>query len=333
MRTATIIAAIAAGVGCGPSNDKDGDSIVVINGTPNSTANNVVVSNNRTLNESDQAIVDGFTAPSEAHDAAEGALSLTVEAVVLASVAATQGQQLVTTGTLTQSGQQFTYAAGPSDKLVIKWTEGPPTDLYVSQLDGNFEAESVDAFFGANHVVAARLVRAGLADFEVASGKSGGNREGGIRGSITEGSVTYQVDLQEVGTTKNSVEITSADYESESTMTGTITAPGLELVAEETYYYHHVVFDNSVENRRRTANSRWTFNGNEYAVNGVLIQTSFTNAYPSEFDYWRIEGAVTENGNVVGQMTYEEDQLAIDIVLQLTSGEKLVLERHVKAQQ
>lgn len=327
---------LALASACGPASEKNNTIIVVnsgpnnvnsVNGTPNATANN------QSLSERDQVIVDGFNAPSDAHDAGEGALSLTVEAVVAASVAANGGQQLVTSGTLTQSGQQFSYAAGPNDRLIVKWTEGPQTELFVSQLDGNFEADSVDAFFGADHIVEVRVVREGFADFTVGSSKSGGTRQGTMQGMVADDDGTqYQVNLQETGTTNSSIEITSADYESQSTMSGTITGPNFELVAEETYWFHSVALDNLIVNRSRTANSRWTFNGKEYAVNNVFIRTATKNSYPDEPDYWEASGAITEDGNVVGDVVFDEDQLKVDVLLRLASGETIRLDRYLKAQ-
>lgn len=316
---------------CGPG-EKD-ERVIVINATPNNMTPNGMPNNGTPMSEQDRAIIDGFTAPADAHGAAEGALSLTLEAVVQASIQGSAGQTLVTTGTLTQSGQQFTYSPSPADRLVVAWAEGPATEIYVQQLDGNFEASSTDAFFSDNHVVTARIVRDGLADFEVASAKNGGGREGAIRGTIVEGGVSYEVDLQEAGTTQSDVDVTGSTHESESAMTGTITAPGLSLNAQETFRYKLTIVDNAVENRTRTANSSWTYGGKQYALNDAVIRIATFNGYPDEFDYWIVQGTITEDGVVVGELSYEYDDVRIDIILRTASGEKVLIERFLRYQE
>ena len=273
----------------------------------------------------------GFDAPSEAHDAGDAGVMLTLEAVAVASVAA-GGVQLVTTGTLTQTGASFQYAATPTDRLVIAWSDATTTELFITQLDGNLDAETSEDFLSDDHTVTARVVRAGVADFTVSSSKSGGTRSGTILGMVAVQGVDYQVDLSETGTTTSDVGGSSVDYESESSMTGTITATGFSLVAQETYWFHSVVFDRAIVNRSRTANSAWTVDGVEYRLDGLYIRTATTDSWPDDDDYWRAEGTVTEDGVLVGQVAFEEDALKIDVVLQLTGGGTIQLDRFLKQQ-
>ena len=343
-----IVSAIAALSACGPSDD-NGNPVVINadpnntnpNGSPNGNPNlapngapsNGSPGNNRTpMNDREQAIVDGFNAPSDVRDVADSALNLTVEAVVAASIA-TGGDEIVATGTLTQSGEQFSYAASPADRLVIAWADGPPTDLYVSQFDGDFTVESIDAFFVADHAVEVRLVRDGYADLEVGSFKNGVTREGAIRGSVVDEGVNYEINLTRIGTEGSDADFGSASRVSQWEMAGTISSPNFQLVAEETYNYKHIFVDNSIENSTRTANSTWTYDGKQYAVNDLFMRSAFRNSYPSEADFWQASGTITEDDIVVGQVTFEEDQFHIKFLLLLESGEKIILEEHLKFQE
>jgi hypothetical protein len=281
--------------------------------------------------EREAAIRMGFDAPSEAHDAGDAGVMLTLEAVATASVAA-GGLELITTGTLTQTGGSFQYAATPTDRLVIAWSDATTTELFISQLSGDLEAETSEDFLSGDHAVTTRVVRADVADFTVVTQKSGGTRDGSIVGMVAVEGVAYQVDLQETGTTTSEVDAGAVDYESESSMTGTITAPGFSLIAQESYWFHSVVFERAIVNRSRTADSVWTFNGDEYRLDGLYIRTATTDSWPDDDDYWRAEGAVTENGVVVGQVTLEEDALSIDVVLSLQGGGAIELDHFLKEQ-
>lgn len=344
MQHARPLLALALGIaisGCGPSDEKSNNDVVVVNAAPNNANNTTPNSNDganskpieeQMLSDRDQAIFDGFNVPADAKSAADGALSLTVEAVVLASIAANGGNALETTGTLTQSGESFTYAAGPADRLVVEWSEGPATEIYVSQLDGDFEAETIEDFFIADHVVQARVVRDGIVDITVGSGKSGDDSEGGITGTIIEEGKSYELELSEVTSRTIDVDVSSNSYESNSTLTGVITGPDVSLVVEEEYYYKSIYVDNFVQNSTRTTNSRWTHNGNEYAVDGVFIRSAFFDGWPDEFDFWRAEGVITENGVPVGQVQFEENEVVLYVILVLDSGEKITLQEHLKYQ-
>jgi hypothetical protein len=43
--------------------------------------------------------------------------------------------------------------------------------------------------------------------------------------------------------------------------------------------------------------------------------------------------SLVENGIVIGEVVFEEDQLSIDVVLQMSNGEKAVLRRFMKYQE
>lgn len=279
----------------------------------------------------DQAPFYGFTIPANAQQIATGAAHLTLEAVISASVAANGGTALQTSGTLTQSAAGFSYTATPTDRLVIAWSEGAPTDIYVQQIDGDFDSPSVDDFFERNHVVQARVVRSGFNDITVASSKSGTSRNGSVQGTITQAGVEYTLNLHEAETVESEVDV-GTTYKSNSSLTGTITSAALQMTINETSYYRSVYFESFAENMSSTIDNTWTHDGNEYAAADVFMRSAFTDALPAEPEFWRAEGILLENGSVIGEVTSEETEFFIRMVLVLTNGEKLTLRefnRHV----
>ena len=310
-----------------PTNNPDLTNNPDPSNNPTPEDNNVIPRDPDTL-----AYTLGFNAPWDAHSTGEQAVFISLEAVVAASVQANGGETLVTTGTLDISGQAVAYSASPTDRLVIKWAQGPDSEIWVSQLNGNFEASSVAGFLGDDHVLGIRYVQ-GQNDFEVLSEKVGTQRQARLTGSIQSGEQVFNVQLNESGTTRSVVDITTAEYESDSVMTGTITGPGFELESQESFRYKSVVGDRGVVNQTRTGNSAWTYNGNSYQAADVLVRTAETDGWPDDADYWQASGTLVENGIVIGEVGFEEDPLSIDVVLQMSNGEKAVLRRFMKYQE
>ena len=72
--------------------------------------------------------------------------------------------------------------------------------------------------------------------------------------------------------------------------------------------------------------------GVEYRLDGLYVRTATTDGWPDDDDYWRAEGAVTEAGALVGQVALQEDTLKVDVVVQLSDGGTIRLDRFMKKQ-
>lgn len=343
MKKFLVIVAALGAASCGNTTEKDDENngvIVINNGasnngmannvTPNNGAqNNTVAPNNAAPNNAPQmgeqatAVRSGLTTPSAARDAGSALAEVSVYAVFEASIQATGGQQLVTTGTLTQNGQAFTYSASPNDRLRIVWSDGPPTDYIITAFDGDFTVEP-DSFLLRDHVVKFRAIREGLADVEVSSEEQSGRRAAAITGTLVHEGVTYTANLSEVGTSVSDIDssIGAAEYESETLMEGTISADnGFEQTVRE---YFRFKMTNSVTNDDRRAESQWVVNGKTYTLEGLRIRFEEYDGWPNPTDYWIVEGNVYEDGVLIGQAGYDYNDLWIEIFIDV-GGERIEL--------
>lgn len=234
-----LIVCVVAGMmaACGPGEAANDDDVIVINNGENGamvnndqngmnqnngTQNTTTGTENNTPGTQSFNVRSGITTPGVARELRDEVLLIGVAGVFEASNQATGGQQLVTTGTLTQQGQQFSYAAGPDDKLRIVWSEGPPTDLYVTALQGDFEA-APENFVLRPHNIQLRAVRDDLLDISISSQRESGQESSTLRGTVTLEEVTYDFDVNETGTYKSSADLGAPEHDSETNLVGTVT--------------------------------------------------------------------------------------------------------------
>src|SRR5690554_7054085 len=109
-------------------------------------------------------------------EVAEDATSLMLEAVLLASDLATGGQELVVTGTLTQSGAAFTYSPSPADRLLVRFSNGNQVEVKVNALDGDENATSPAQFLRKPHTLNFAVARTidGVTDSVAYASQRGG---------------------------------------------------------------------------------------------------------------------------------------------------------------
>lgn len=326
---------------CGPSttDKKNGDPVVINNSqTTGNNGQNNPTGNNASNNVPDPSsragqVRAGLAIPDAAYDAGVGSLTLGSEAVFLASQLAAGGQELVTTGTLTQQGQteQFEYSASPNDRLRIAWSDGAPTDFVVTAFDGDFTG-SASGFVNNDHIVEMQVSRENLVDIQLSSQRQNGQSSATLGGTLTEAGVTYTLNLQLGGTYSSQVEITSAEHESSEQFVGTISgSDGFEASVNETHFFKLLQFENLVTNRDRTSNNTWTVDGAAYALDGVRIRYETKNGWANPSDYWIVEGAVLEEGAVIGQVAYEVNELLIELFIEV-DGERIELETFQREQ-
>ncbi len=318
--------------GCGGT-DGDGkdpvdEPIVINNGeennggaTNNGAPNNGAPNNGVVLNNGEGTVVEanvkmGILAPSTARSTGIELVQLGVSAVFEASIQANGGTQLVATGTLTQSGQSFTYSATPADRLRIVWAEGPPTDLYVENLQGDFSGDA-NLLISRDHLVTVRAVREGFVDLEVESRQQGGQLVRTAAGSLTSEGVTYTVDLSESGTFSSEVEITYSNYDSDTSFSGTISGDnGFSQQVQERFVYKQV---NDVTNDDRAIESTWSVGGDDYSLTDARIRFEQRSGRIHLSDYWIIQGTVLRNGAPIGQINYELTDVYLSIFVEVGS--------------
>lgn len=269
--------------------------------------------------------VRGFATQDDSEAVHEEGVAIGVEATVAASVLGANGERLITTGTLTQEGQSFRYAPEPDDRLVVA-LDGLTLTYQIRRLEGDFNQETVDDFLSKAHVVDLSVeADDGRVNATLQSALSGSEElrlvQGTFRGSD---GVTYTADLRYEGQRDADVDVSSAAYEADRLVTGTITAEGFSLESRWEESYTAVLFDNYVENRTRTMASRWTVGGQTYTTEGVLLRTAHSNTRPTDYEFWRGEGRVMRDGAVVAELGLRQAANRWEIFLQTAEGEEIL---------
>lgn len=247
-----------------------------------------------------------------------------VELCIFATVSA-GGDQLVTTGTITQSGESFTYQAAPADRLRLELTGEAPLEFFVTQLNGDLS--NLDRFFGNDHVLEFRLA-SGEFDLTLNSQRSGGVLGKLVRGFMLLNGTRFDVEVGSEEQADASVEPNSARNRSILQIAGTITADQYQLNLNERYDYTFIYVDNAVVTVTQSFDNRWTDRGQAYSLTDAVIQYSMLNGWPNEFDFWIAQGALTRDGAVIGQVGMERKPLWIEIFLQFQNGGRLELQNH-----
>ncbi|MBN2007963.1 hypothetical protein JW960_01310 [candidate division KSB1 bacterium] len=268
----------------------------------------------------------GYGASDFVRTSATDGASLCAEAVWEASLQ--NGGQLVTTGTLTQSGQNFIYNSTPNNKLLVKFSNGTQIEFMISAFNGDFSSTASN-FLENDHQFFFSAKAEGSMNLQVQSLQNGGTKQAVVSGTIIYENTSYTVNMTEQGSYTSSVDVGSAEYEVQEQTTGTITASGFNLTINEQYRYKSIYVDNFVENIDRVVNNSWTQDGVNYALNNVRVRKAFFNTKPSELDsYWIVQGTLIENGSVIGQMGAETTALKLQIFMQLPD-EKVILEEYL----
>ena len=272
-------------------------------------------------NDPNPAIATGATALAPAHVAPErvftegqSAASLAVDGVIGATVLS-GGSTVITTGTLRQSGQRFTYERAPTDRLVIVLADGRRFELFVDDLRGNLQA-GAEGFFGGDHAITFRITEGDRADLRVTSTKLGQNQEASAQGRIQIGEIGATVDLRYAGRTYFENDSTGAEYDDQYRVTGTVVTDTYSLNVDESWHFVLVSSTGArgatASSATRTIASRATIGGAEYVWQNVVMKKAFRNGTPNEIDtFWAAEGEIFENGRPYGR--YRMDIESVDL--------------------
>lgn len=262
------------------------------------------------LTASDESFVAADAAPLVASAFGIESANLSAQAVFLASTL-TGGSQLVTTGTLTQLGQNWTYSPAPSERLLVQFQAGTNMTFVVTRMEGDFSSDAA-TFLRNPHRFEYQATAPGIADLHFSSHIPSGtcNFQSAVSGSLQWRGVTYVLDLAMAGEycTENGFGYFSLrnDY----TTSGTVTAPGFALRVEERRRFELITTSrDSASSEENWNNNTLTIGADTYKWAGTKKQKSFKDGKPSSVDtYWQATGAVLKNGAPYG--TYRRDASA-----------------------
>lgn len=238
-------------------------------------------------------------------DGVNGA-SLGVQAVLAASYLATGNRQLVTTGTITQTGTtiygpSYSYNPSPVDKLVLKSQDGRPFEFTVITIQGDYSA--VENFFSSDHQLKLRVVQGKHVKLEIESTKRAGNRWGKANGKVVYDGVAYTVDLAFQWYESSDIDRTGVQYKYAYGATGTIKASKFNLAVKERWDSEFVMYEgDSASYDVRQIGSVLKLGGDTYQWVNVRLQKSFRGGQASHTDtYWDAVGEIRRNGEAYGR--------------------------------
>jgi|GEM_PF-2793383 len=261
------------------------------------------------LSVSDSEAGNAWSAPFNAYQSSSQTASFSVEAAWQASILS-GGTTLITTGTLTQTGQNsFSYSATPTDRMVVQLSNGERFEIQFQQFTGDFSGDAQN-FLSRNHNLSFTLTGP-TANITVSSQRTGINVVANLNGNLTLDGIEYNADLNMTGTTRFEVDNTGSEYNVDNTYTGTMVSATLSLTINETWVYNNVVASGlgNAENGIRTFNNSWTRNGNEFRFQNGRLQIAFRDGRPSDFNggYWMAQGDLLANGTQIGQMEFGQE--------------------------
>ena len=234
--------------------------------------------------------------------------SVAADAVFAASQLGAGGAQLVTTGTLSQQGQTWSYSSSPADRLAVRFGSGTNADFYITRMEGNFSSDAA-TFLQESHNFDFRVVAPGVADLTFNSGIPSGtcNFHATARGSLLWNGVNYTVDLALDGQYCFESGFGSYSLLNDYTTAGTVMAPGYSLSVDQRWRFELVA------DQKQSASSAEDWNNNTLTIGADTFkwvnakkQKSFKNGKPSSIDsYWQASGAVLKNGQSWGLYQYQ----------------------------
>ncbi len=234
------------------------------------------------------------------------------KAVFLASQLGAGGQQLLTTGTLTEQGQNWNYAPTPTDRLLVQFQSGTNLNYYVTRMEGTFSGDAAN-FLQQPHVFNYRVTSPPTMDLtfttEIPSGTC--NFAATARGTLAWGGVTYTLDLTLAGQYCFESGFGYYSLLNDYRTTGTVTAPGFNLRVDQRRRFELITSDrDSSSSEEEWNNNTLTVGADTFKWDNTKKQKSFKNGKPSSIDeYWQAHGAVLKNGAAFG--TYRRDASAV----------------------
>ena len=226
-----------------------------------------------------------------------------VNALFVASVQGGGGERLVTTGTVSQEGEQWVWSAEPDDALVVH-VEGQTLRFAVEEVQAA-DLSSPDAVLGGDHRLVFEVEGSG-GRVHVSSVKQGAERDVRIDGTLRDGGVDYALEgLRYRGTEHFESDTSGHSYDNAYLLTGTIRWADVRLALDEQWRFELVT---AAEPRPTTAQSAERINRSVLDVGAVsytwidaTTRKAFRNGKPSSEDYWAALGEVRRDGEAFGE--------------------------------
>lgn len=255
-----------------------------------------------------EGLFAGDFIPKNATLSGEQSGEIAANAAFLASQLGAGGARLITTGTLTQQGLNWSYAASPNDRLVVRFATGTNVSLYITRMQGDFSLDA-PSFLRKNHNFDYRVVVPSVSDLTVTSEIGSGNPtlRATALGTLVWSNVTYSINLALVGEYRFEIDKSGSSFLNDYTMTGTVSAPGYSLTISERRRFELV----SAETGTATSEETWNNNtlilgADAYKWVNARKQKSFKNGKPSSLDtYWQASGGVLKNGAPFGLYKFD----------------------------
>ncbi len=294
-------------------------------------------SGNPTQQNNQPMPTDGSVTPALGFLLPSGALATgrdLTEAGAYAVLIATQSvgaAQIITTGTVSFEGQTPMYSPTPTDALVLV-LDNLQYRYQVQSFRIDAQADSLEALFQLPHDI----------DFQVGlvsqvlnlSLRSQATPQSwqfymlGTVGSEALGSLT--IELQQRSASAAEIGSNSGvEYDSGSVLTGSVRSQNgrFEAAVNERTLYVAVALDRVAEERHHYVNHEFVLDGRTYGFQDVYFRSAFLDGCPNDADFWKAEGVVQENGQVVGSMTMRQVSGGFVFVLVMES-EQVVLEQY-----
>jgi len=297
--------------------------------------------------ESKQAVAQTFHTGTNTGILAADLIDGAVQAVFTASLLATGGTQIVTTGTLTQNPQDpevFAYSPTPADRMIILLIGAPAIDVVYAAFSG-YLGGSWEDFRDFHDNLDFQVDVTGTVSLHVhsASGNPGKPAPAAapasntahqrtLSGTVVDQGVNVTVNVTTQGTRFFSVDLSSVELETSDQVTGTLSSALGSTTVNDAWQYHSIGVSDFVEQFARTNASTLTQGGSTWQFVDVLLRGVYKNVLVSEPDYWRGEGVLLRDGVVVGQVAWDRpivdgtpEPLFPKAVLVLTGGEVVPL--------
>jgi hypothetical protein len=208
------------------------------------------------------------------------------------------------TGTLTQSGNTFTYSPNPTNRLRVVWSDGVVYEFVITQFQGDL-TDGATAFYKGNHLLqfSAQLKpdnEIGPVNLSLRSQRQGSALSVSLGGTAVFDGQTYTLNLSYAQQVLSDFGPGSIEFHHQDTLQGSLQGPSFQIQVNETYDFKLVGSSSLVMQTIRTLNNAWSEGGQQFRLQNGLIKRVFRDGNPIEADFWTASGDLLRNGVRVG---------------------------------
>ncbi|MDJ0763159.1 MAG: hypothetical protein QNJ97_09250 [Myxococcota bacterium] len=245
-------------------------------------------------------------------------------------------------GTITQNPTQpdvYTYAATPTDRLILKLVDQPQYEIVIQAFEGDISS-TWDVFVDSHTDLRFVVTVTDLGELNIASAsayvKTGPARintvqfDRKITGTVVSQGALLNVDVRHTGQSEfdNSGGVVS--YETNDQATGTIQWEDSVITVAEGFEY--ALYQDSKDTVQamyiRNQNS-FSLGDTAYQYHDVYIASTHTNSWVAEPETWVAQGTLTRNGEAYGKIEFEVpviiDTHGPKAVVVLVTGDEIVI--------